>query len=237
MTDDDRRHSKLSAVRALLAKAERTEFPEEARALTSKAQELMVRYALTEAQLQASGSAKQGQVVVTVAVEVEAPYRNAKGLLLSEIAGANNCRVIEDGACYHMVGFASDTERAQLIFTSLLLQAAREMLVAYKEPWMNTKSFRHSFLIGYATEIGTRLVKRVDAVVSDLRYAGGSDILPVLADRRHEVDRAVRDRWGGTLGSSWVTYGTETGYSAGRNAARRADLSHRRLRSRRQLVP
>ena len=236
MTDDDRRNSKLSAVRALLAKAERTEFPEEARALTSKAQELMVRYALTEAQVQASGSAKRDQVV-TVAVELEAPYRNAKGLLLSEVAGANNCRVIEDGSRYHIVGFASDTERAQLIFTSLLLQAAHEMLVAYQEPWMNTKSFRHSFLIGYATEIGRRLVKRVDAVVSDLRYAGGSDILPVLADRRHEVDRAVQDRWGGELGSSWVTYRADTGYKAGRNAARRADLSRRRLRSRRQLVP
>ena len=236
MTDDDRRNSKLSAVRALLAKAERTEFPEEARALTAKAQELMVRYALTEAQLQASDFAKHDQVV-TSAVAVAAPYRSAKGLLLSEVAGANNCRVIEDGSCYHVVGFSSDIERAQLIFTSLLVQAAREMLVAHKEAWMNTKSFRHSFLIGYATEIGMRLVKRVDATVSDLRYAGGSDILPVLADRRHEVDRAVRERWGGRLGSSRVTYRPDTGYRAGRHAGRRADLSDRRLRSRRQLVP
>jgi hypothetical protein len=236
MTDDDRRMSKLSAVRALLAKAERTEFPEEARALTAKAQELMVRYALTEAQLQASSAAKQDHVV-TVAVAVEAPYRSAKGLLLSEVAGANNCRVIGDASRYHVVGFSSDIERAQLVFTSLLVQAAREMLVAHKEPWMNTKSFRHSFLIGYATEIGTRLVKQVDATISDLRYAGGSDILPVLADRSHMVDRAVRDRWGGRLGSSRVTYRPDTGYSAGRHAGRRADLSHRRLRSRRELVP
>jgi hypothetical protein len=236
MTDDDRRMSKLSAVRALLAKAERTEFPEEARALTSKAQELMVRYALTEAQLQASNFAKRDHVV-TIAVAVEVPYRSAKGLLLSEVAGANNCRVIEDGSRYHVVGFSSDIERAQLVFTSLLVQAGREMLVAHKEPWMNTKSFRHAFLIGYAAEIGTRLVKQVDATVNDLRFAGGSDILPVLADRRHEVDRAVRDRWGGTLGSSRVTYRADTGYRAGRDAGRRADLSHRRLRSRRQLVP
>ena len=226
---------KLTAVRALLAKAERTEFPEEARALTAKAQELMVRYALTEAQLQASNAAKSDQVV-TEAMVVEAPYRSAKGLLLAAVAGANNCRVIADRSHYHVVGFSSDIERAQLIFTSLLVQAAREMLTAEKEPWMNTKSFRHSFLIGYAAEVGTRLVKRVDVTVSDLRYAGGSDILPVLADRRHEVDRAVKDRWGGQLGSSRVTYRTDTGYSAGRHAGRRADLSQRRLRSRPQLV-
>jgi hypothetical protein len=235
MTDDDRHNSKLSAVRALLAKAERTEFPGEARALSSKAQELMVRYALTETQLQASGSVKQDHVV-TVVVEVEAPYRSAKGLLLTEVAGANNCRMIEDGPRCHLVGFASDAERAQLIFTSLLVQAAREMLIADKEPWMNTKSFRHSFLIGYATEIGARLAETVDAVVSNHRYAGGSDILPVLVDRRHEVDCAVRDQWGGRLGSSRVSYRTDTGYGAGRKAARRADLSQRRLRSRRQLV-
>jgi hypothetical protein len=236
MTDDDWRNRKLSAVRALLGKAERTDFPEEARALTSKAQELMVRYALTETQLQASASVEQDDVVAVV-VEVEAPYRSAKGLLLSEVASANNCRVIEDSPRYHLVGFTSDTERAQLIFTSLLVQAAREMILTDKEPWMNTKSFRHSFLIGYATEIGARLAETVDAVVSNHRYAGGSDILPVLADRRHEVDSAVRDRWGGRLGSSRVTYRTDTGYSAGCQAAGRADLSHRRLRSRRQLVP
>ena len=236
MIDDDRRVNKLSAVRALLAKAERTEFPEEARALTAKAQEFMIRYALTEAQLHASNFAER-EHVVTVAVAVEAPYRSAKGLLLSEVAGANSCSVIGDGSRYHVVGFTSDIERAQLIFTSLLVQAAREMLAAYKEPWMNTKSFRHSFLIGYATEIGTRLVKQVDTTVKNLRYTGGSDILPVLADRRHEVDRAVRDRWGGRLTSSRVIYRPETGYSAGRHAGRRADLSNGRLRSRPQLVP
>jgi hypothetical protein len=236
MTDDDRRNGKLSAVRAMLAKAERTEFPEEARALTAKAQELMVRYALTEAQLRASGSARPDRVS-TIVVEVGAPYRGAKGLLLSEVASANNCRAITDGSRYHVAGFSSDLERAQLLFTSLLVQAAREMLVAYKEPWMNTKSFRHSFLIGYATEIGMRLAGQVDAVVNDVRYSGGCDILPVLADRRHEVDRAVRDRWGGRLGSSRVTYRPDTGFSAGRSAACRADLSQRRLGSRAQLVP
>ena len=235
MTDDDRRNSKLSAVRALLAKAERTEFPEEARALTSKAQELIARYSLTEAQLQASGHAEQDRVV-TIMVEVKAPYRSAKGLLLSEVASANNCQVIAEGSRYHLAGFSSDTERIQLLFTSLLVQAAREMLIAYKEPWMNTKSFRHSFLIGYATEVGTRLVKQVDVVVGDHRYGGESDLLPVLADRRHKVDRAVQDRWGGSLGSSRVSYRTDTGYDAGQTAARRADLSRRRLRSRRQLA-
>ena len=235
MTDDDRRASKLSAVRALLAKAERTEFPEEARALTAKAQELMIRYALTEAQLQASNRTAKDQVV-TVEIAVDAPYRSAKGLLLSEVAGANNCSAIEDGSRYHVVGFSADIESVQLVFTSLLVQAAREMLIAPKDPWVNTKSFRHSFLVGFATEIGTRLAKRVDATVRDLRYAGGSDILPVLADRRHEVDRAVQDRWGGKLGSSRVTYRPHTGYTAGRHAGRRADLSQRRLRSRAQLV-
>ncbi len=235
MTDDDRRDSKLSAVRALLAKAERTEFPEEARALTSKAQELIVRYSLTEAQLQASGHTGQDRVV-TVTVELKAPYRSAKGLLLSEVASANNCQMISEGSRYHLAGFSSDTERVQLLFTSLLVQAAREMLVAHQEPWMNTKSFRHSFLIGYATEVGTRLANRVDAVMGDHRYTGGSDLLPVLADRRHKVDRAVHDRWGGRLGSSRVFYRTDTGYHAGQTAARRADLSRRRLRSRPQLV-
>ena len=43
----------LDKVRALLAKAESTEFPEEAGALTSRAQQLMARYSIDHALLAA----------------------------------------------------------------------------------------------------------------------------------------------------------------------------------------
>ena len=48
MTDDDRR---LSTIRALLAKAEATEYPDEAEAFFAKASELISRWAIDEAML------------------------------------------------------------------------------------------------------------------------------------------------------------------------------------------
>jgi hypothetical protein len=50
----------LSRVRALLAKAESTEFPEEAEALSSRAQELMARHSIDDAFLAAAGQGKAG---------------------------------------------------------------------------------------------------------------------------------------------------------------------------------
>ncbi len=235
---EERRQAKLSTVRALLAKATRTEFSEEARLLTSKAQELMTRYALTEAQLEAHGERERDQIV-TVVVEVEAPYRSGKGLLLGAIADANGCEMVavhEGGTTwYHLTGFTSDADRVQLLFTSLLLQAAREMLAATAEPWVNLRSFRHAFLVGYATEIGGRLRASSETALADHRHAHGSDILPVLVDRQAQVRHEVERQWQGRLRSSRITYRTGTGFSAGRRAARRAEVVDRRLRARRAL--
>src|SRR5260370_42461587 len=51
----------LDRVRGLLANAESTEFPEEAEALTSRAQELMARHSIDDALLTAAGSGRPGQ--------------------------------------------------------------------------------------------------------------------------------------------------------------------------------
>src|SRR4051794_1929180 len=77
----DERERVLRRIRGLLAKAESTEFPEEAEALTAKAQELMTRYAVDAAVLDTAllgtGVSSAGAVAAR-RVHVADPYVRAK---------------------------------------------------------------------------------------------------------------------------------------------------------------
>ena len=86
----------LGRVQALLAKAERTDFPEEAEALLAKAQDLMARHAISEAMVQAARARDggSGESVTSLRVVVDAPYAGAKRTLLGAVAAANGCRTI-----------------------------------------------------------------------------------------------------------------------------------------------
>src|SRR5881227_1360522 len=80
----------LQKVRALLAKAEATPFEAEAEAFTAKAQELMARYRIDRAVLEATGR-EPGAEPARRQVTVDDPYADAKALLLARIATANGC--------------------------------------------------------------------------------------------------------------------------------------------------
>src|SRR5262249_8603304 len=76
----------LDRIRALLAKAESTEFPEEAEALTARAQQLMARHRIDQALLAArAGEVRaDGQAAGPVGrrLPIDAPYESAKAALL-----------------------------------------------------------------------------------------------------------------------------------------------------------
>src|SRR4051794_24470656 len=72
----------LRRIRGLLAKAESTEFPDEAEALTAKAQELMARHAVDAAFLGADPATGGRAGMATRRVHVDDPYVRAKTQLL-----------------------------------------------------------------------------------------------------------------------------------------------------------
>ncbi|CAL9532376.1 hypothetical protein SUDANB176_04079 [Streptomyces sp. enrichment culture] len=177
----------LGRIRALLAKAEATGFLEEAEALSAKAQELMARHSVDEALLAAQEPS--GETPGACRIGVEPPYEQAKAVLLDAVATANHCRAVwnEPLGFSTVVGFASDLEAVELLYTSLLVQATTAMTRAEAAQRAGgrkrTKTFRQSFLAAYAHRVGTRLAAAAESQVSD-------DLLPVLASR--EV--AVADR-------------------------------------------
>ncbi|MFE1410194.1 DUF2786 domain-containing protein [Streptomyces sp. NPDC058746] len=180
----------LGRIRALLAKAEATTFPEEAEALSAKAQELMARHTVDEALLAARGG-RPAQVPGACRIGVEPPYEEAKAVLLDAVATANRCRAVWNSAFEFstVVGFESDLEAVELLYTSLLVQGMAAMTRAEAAQRAGgrkrTKTFRQSFLLAYASRLGRRLAETAEHAVS-----GAPDNLPALVAR----DVAVTSR-------------------------------------------
>ena len=221
----------LVRVRALLAKAESTTFPEEAEALTAKAQELMARHAIDDAMVDAQ-TGGSGDEPVGVRVQVDAPYASPKSLLLTEVASANRCRAVwsNDLGFSTIFGFESDTDFVDMLYTSLLVQATRAMVAAGSQAdrygRSRTRSFRTSFLVSYATRIGQRLRAAEAASRAAAAEDYGVALVPVLADRSSAVDDACHTAFPHIVSRS-VSTTNLAGWRAGAAAADLATLSSR----------
>ncbi|MDQ0960037.1 hypothetical protein QFZ66_003915 [Streptomyces sp. B4I13] len=217
----------LTRIRALLAKAEATGFPEEAEALTAKAQELMARHSVDEALLDARAPAPDAPGACRIGVEP--PYEQAKAVLLDAVADANHCRAVWNApfAFSTVVGFEADLEAVELLYTSLLVQAQSAMAKAEAAQRASgrrrTKTFRQSFLAAYAHRVGTRLRAAAETQVSD-------DLLPVLASREVAVTAATDRMFPQTVSTRLRGVTDEAGWTEGAEAADRA-----RVRSRPRL--
>ncbi|MFG3162508.1 DUF2786 domain-containing protein [Streptomyces sp. NPDC048232] len=222
----------LARIRALLAKAEATGYPEEAEALSAKAQELMARHSVDEALL--SAHAPSPDAPGACRIGVEAPYEQAKAVLLDAVADANHCRAVwnEPLGFSTVVGFEADLEAVELLYTSLLVQAEAAMSKAEAAQRAGgrkrTKTFRQSFLAAYAHRAGTRLRAAAEAVAAEAGSAGDVDLLPVLASR----DVAVTDRLERMFPETTTTRlrgaGDAAGWTEGTRAADHAEVGRRR---------
>ncbi len=116
----------LARVRKLLAKAEDPACTSaEAEAFTAKATELIAKYGVDRALLAAQDPAIDP--VGDRIVPLDAPYALDKAGLLAAVAVPLGCRVVRrtrDGVKVHLFGHDADLERVELLFTSLLVQAA-----------------------------------------------------------------------------------------------------------------
>jgi Protein of unknown function (DUF2786) len=226
----------LGKIRALLAKAESTEFTEEAEALSARAQELMAKYSIDHALLSAEAGRKDEPA--SRRLPVDNPYEGPKAQLLEEVAKANRCRAVwyKSLGMSAVIGFPADLDAVELLFTSLLVQANTAMLRAGAKRdrygRSRTRAFRQSFLMSYAIRIGERLAGATgDAERQVVAEAPGRNLLPVLAARHQAVDDAVDEMFGD--GVSYHRTGRVSdseGWYSGRAAADTAALhGHREV--------
>jgi hypothetical protein len=214
----------LAKVRALLAKAESTDFDGEAESLSAKAQELMSRYALDRAMLDHAQGARQQATLCRI--WIDNPYVTAKAMLVDAVASANRCRTVLDNrfGCMTIVGDQGDLRVVELLATSLLLQGARAMLSIgsqrTRRDVSRTRSYRQAFLVAYASRIRERLRTASEATVSAI---DDSRLLPVLSSRIHAVDELMEKTFP-RLVQKRVSVSNAAGWGAGTAAADLAQL-------------
>lgn len=211
----DRPASKmLGRIRALLAKAESTGFPEEAEALSAKAQQLMAAHSIDEALLGETGGDGPG----ARRIGVDRPYEGAKALLLDAVAAANRCEAVwaSEFGFSTVVGHAADLDAVELLYTSLLVQADR----ALHRGKSRSRDYRESFLIAYAAEIRERLAA---AAATEVAARPAEALLPVLAARDMAV-RRTRERLFPSTSTTRLKGRDSDGWQAGRDTARAAHL-------------
>jgi hypothetical protein len=223
---------KLATVRKLLAKAERAATTAESEIYTAKAVELMARHGIDAALLAAAdpGSDEIGPLRVAM----QDPYSAGKARLLGWTAAALGCRWVLHGAwggrvaAVTVFGHASDRERVEVLYTSLLLQATAQ-LVRVRPPWPgeSVAAYRRSWLEGFSAQVHRRLVEAEERAAGHAaaRAPAGPQrgVAVVLADRRRRVDKQFAATYPrlATLRPSALS---GTGRAAGALAGQRADL-------------
>ena len=261
MTDivNDQQLSYAEKIAALLRKAEATDNDNEADALTAKAQQLMIKYAITDELLaQAEGRELQDEIV-----EETIEYRGIFHMAIFDIGAAiarnNNVRHLiyrHSGVSQTdlvIIGFKSDVERVKLLDASIQLQATTAMRrwwktqdTSYYTP-MQKSLQRRQFLMSFATGVSMKLKaaraagqqEAVDEVAKS-RNVAKSEVQKstelVLVSKAQRVDSWIDEKYG-KLGKSTRRYkgGNMAAYSAGIQAGRNADVGQPRVGGRKAL--
>jgi uncharacterized protein DUF2786 len=225
----------LDRVRKLLAKAEDEGCTtDEAESLTAKAAELMAKYGIDRALL---GAARpETDRPADKKFRFPAPWADVKAHLLGAVGTALRCQCVQtrsaQGAVLHVFGYASDLERAEMLYTSLLVQMARALAREFVPGSGNSaKAWRRSWMLGYCSAVVARIRAAEEAAVTtagrEAGTAGGQSAELVLADRSLTVRATVTAAYP-RLTRKRVTY-SGGGYGSGHAAGQKADIGGSKL--------
>jgi hypothetical protein len=223
-TDDDR----LAQIRKLLDRAQHPGTPEgEALACEEKAEALLARYGYERAMLpETERKAEKMEVRV---FWIDNPYGRDKVTLLYSIAYAFGCQHVffrlDGGFRVRVFGYESDLDRVELLYTSLQLQAVAGMRRAELPHWETSRArFNRSWLHAFAITVGRRLKKAQQRAGREFEGTGAE---LVLRDRAQDVETFFQQHAGRTR--KVKPKRSTTGWEAGSEAGRSADLSQTRL--------
>lgn len=227
----------LQKVRGLLAMAENPAATEaEAQAFSEKAEELIGRYAIDTALLEAK---EHKGKPTSRRYNMPTPYPKPKTSLLTGIARAYGCQVIRthrDGGGLVVFGYQSDLDVIDVLYTSLLLQALHGM----QQQYLSDRSFRTSYWYGFAAKVSQRLKERQEALVAEVVRESDDPIAAstalVLADRSKEVDSAVAEMFPRLRTSAPGRATSASGWSAGQTVGANANLGNNSIQTSRKAL-
>lgn len=220
----------LRKIRGLLDKAEASTFEEESSALFAKAAELMGRYRITEAMIDAGRRpVDRGKIIKRNILLGSGPYVRARLDLLNNVSEASCCRLVTstgwDGRVGTVIGHKTDVSAVDVLYTSLMIQATVAMNAEIVPVGENTLSFRRSFLFGFSGRVAERLREANRIVTDEIESDSSDSVALVLVDRKKAVDEDVFRRYGRLRSLSRSASLGGAGVGAGRAAGGQADLA------------
>lgn len=232
----------LAKVRKILDRAEGTDHQGEIDTALAMAAKLMAQHAIEQAEVDAMRDSGEPEKIIERVVIVgakQSPIAHAKGNLSVPVAENNRCRVFRSSRwdnerlCYalHIIGYESDVDFAEMLWTSLCLQMeqAHDKAKAERRDWVSARTFRTSFYRGFAREAQQRLRRFAQMAKDDIEQEMGTGSALVLVDRNRAVDDYMRENHG-RLRRSRRSYSGKSSHDyhaagMGQSAAASADYS------------
>ncbi|GAB3475381.1 DUF2786 domain-containing protein [Amycolatopsis cihanbeyliensis] len=220
--------AKLARIRALLDNAEsyaEQGNKEAAETYRNKAIELMAAHGVEEAML--SARTHKDEKPIRRDIPLTKPYTVDKGVLMYGTARALGVQCIRTkGNPPHsvLVGFESDLERVEVLYTSLLVQAFGELAATPPPRYESTVSFRKAWLIGFTNTVVDRIEAAEQRARGEYEQRTGSSTALVVQGRSKRVDAEFRTYFPRVRKGRKRYAHSASGYASGKDAGERADI-------------
>lgn len=231
----------VARVRKLMDKAAATTNVHEAEAFSRKAAELVARHRIDPAALV---DASSDELAIREILLGRGAYVRARLQLLTVVAEAHDARVVfastPTGTVAYVAGYTSDLDIVEVMYTSLHAQAASHMAAERRQTSAATQRYRRSFLFGFADRVRTTFDDaRRDAEASSPVEIAVDEVGRSLErlERGRRAEQFLHQRFRRVRTARPAAGSEVNAWSAGNEAARRADLGRRRLDERRSLGP
>lgn len=197
--------------------------PQEAENYRLTAAKIMAKFGIDKATTDASGVASCTPVYKQLSFRN--PFASSKSDLYKAIArglGVQYVKVTGTSTknLYEVLGFQSDIDQLEFLYSTLLLDGTRELENAERQDRQNPIRFRISFWMGYAREVEDRLRRANQLVVDE---TPGSAV--VLYDRSKLVTSLFKERHPDVTTISRRYFGGSA-FDQGKAAGQRANLQN-----------
>lgn len=216
----------LRRIQALLDRAAHASTTEhEAQACQERAFAMISAYGVEQAMLAASG--QREDEMGTTKIPINDPYALGKAALVAAIAEALHCKAIyvtNSTAKSHVIGYASDRERVEYLYSLLLVQvtAGQNRLKGYNPS--QSRSMRVGYLNGFSASVKERLAAAYRRAAEEAPTASdGRSAALVLVDR-DAAAKALFDSLFPKTRKFTSRSQSADGYESGRRDGRNADI-------------
>lgn len=231
----------IQKVQLLLAHAGGTENPSEQSLYIQKAQELMTRYAIEEADLEANMKPEDRKKPIMVETTIWGDYLPQLRSFFNALALQNRCKLVYGSTCKRTEGsptckiwlFGSevDIDYTRHLYRTLRDQCFQEMRKTKVPSWEAARAFRINFIMGFRGMIISRL-KQAEAhtfssAAPETQVASSSvqNFQLMTITRSAEIEKLVKESIGTTHTTRLSSPSSFRGAEAGRNAGAKATIS------------